>query len=294
MSFSIHAIRGAGLAALLLLVGAALPAAAQDATVKVGNQTKKAIGTVTKLEAGDVACYVSLKDDQGVAFDELADFEVCEQKPSIKGKRVALSYALGKVMADSCQGDPGCKKTRTVAMVSSAKIIGVKSASGDASPRPAAAAGQTSFCTPNETVIFACRTGPKLVSVCASKDAGRGKGSLQYRFGKPDSPEPLEMTLPESMIPPAKAASGEAVPFAGGGGSWLRFRKGEYGYVVYSGIGKWGPKGETREKQGLVVERAGKQIASLKCSGRLISELGPDWFEKAGVQGNNQDFDFPD
>ena len=95
---------------------------------------------------------------------------------------------------------------------------------------------------------------------------------------------------------PPKAATGTNVPFAGGGGAWMRFRKGEYAYVAYTGIGKWGPKGETATKAGIVVERGGKAIATLRCKGAdAAGEMGPVWFEKAGVKaGPDEDFDFPD
>jgi hypothetical protein len=264
---------------LAALAAGTLPAFAQSpGTVKIGKETKKTSGTLTELQAGDVACYLTLKDDRGAEFSELGDFAICE-KTSLVGKRVTLSYSLGNVMADECQGNPDCTKTRRVALVTAMTAA--------ATPKSGAQA-QTSFCTPLETVVFACRTGSKLVSVCASE------GSLQYRFGKPDTREPLEITLPESPAKPGKAASGESVPFSGGGGSWLRFHKGQYAYVVYTGIGKWGPKGETREKQGVVVEKDGKLAAQLRCSGKLTSELRPDWFEKAGVVSNGEEFNFPD
>ena len=101
---------------------------------------------------------------------------------------------------------------------------------------------------------------------------------------------------PAAQMPPPQAASGESVPFAGGGGAWLRVatKSNNIAFTVYTGIGKWGPKGETREKQGLVVERGGKTIAHLKCSNAPISELGPDWFEKAAIQSKDEDFLFPD
>jgi hypothetical protein len=165
-----------------------------------------------------------------------------------------------------------------------------------AAPLAFAKAPAESFCTPQEEVIFACRTGAKLVSVCASKDASPTKGSVEYRFGKPDPKAPLELKLPEAPMLPPKAATGTNVPFAGGGGAWMRFRKGEYAYVAYSGIGKWGPKGETATKAGIVVERGGKAIATLRCKGGdAAGEMGPDWFGKAGIQaGPGEDFDFPD
>jgi hypothetical protein len=198
---------------------------------------------------------------------------------------VRLSYALDKVMADSCQGNPSCTKTQTVALVKT--LTALPSISSTAK-------GQSSFCSTQEVVVFACRTDAKMVSVCASKGASAKRGYLQYRFGKPDAPDPLELVWPEGEVPPVLAASGESVPFAGGGGSWLRFQKGSYAYVVYSGIGKWGPKGETREKQGIVVERGGKTIAHLKCTAAIENQLGPDWFERVGIKvKENEEFLLP-
>jgi hypothetical protein len=157
-----------------------------------------------------------------------------------------------------------------------------------------ATSSRVSLCTPVENVVFACRTGAKMVSVCASKDAGPAQGYLQYRFGKPDSAGPVELILPDARVAPAKAANGGSEGYSGGGGAWLRFSKGDFAYTVYSGIGNWGPKGEKRVKEGLLVERGGKQAANLACTGKLTSELGPDWFEKVGVARGDQEFFFPD
>lgn len=284
--------RMAGVLLLATLVAAPLMARAQEVpTVKIGQATKKTVGTVTATNSGDIACYLTLKDDRGVVFEEMADFEICDQKPPLKGKRVTLTYSLQKVMSDECQGDPACKKTRTVALVTAARVITAGSTTGTGA-KPAAQ--RTSFCTPAETVVFACRTGAKMASVCASKDSGP-KAYLQYRFGKLDGSEPLEQVLPEGgQVAAARAANGESVPFSGGGGAWLRFRKGQFTYTVYTGIGNWGPKGEKRTKSGLHIEHAGKPLATLKCQEEPISLLGPDWFEKAGVKPGNEDFDFPD
>lgn len=277
---------------LATLLAAPLMARAQEVpTVKIGQATKKTVGTVTATNSGDIACYLTLKDDRGAVFEEMAEFEICDQKPPLKGKRVTLTYSLQKVMSDECQGDPACKKTRTVALVTAARVITAGSTTGTGA-KPAAQ--RSSFCTPAETVVFACRTGAKMASVCASKDSGP-KAYLQYRFGKLDGSEPLEQVLPEGgQVAAARAANGESVPFSGGGGAWLRFRKGQFTYTVYTGIGNWGPKGEKRTKSGLHIEHAGKPLATLKCQEEPISLLGPDWFEKAGVKPGNEDFDFPD
>lgn len=271
---------------LATIVAMTLPAqASAQETVKVGQETKRAFGTIVALNAGDTACHLKLKDDRGAAFEEMARFEICEQR-ALLGKRVALAYVQQAVMSPDCQGDPACRKTRTVALVSAAKPV--------AMTQTAKEPVQASFCTSEESVVFACRSGAKMVSVCASKPAGPNRGYLQYRFGKADSPEPLEMILPEARLPPPKVATGENVAFSGGGGSWLRFPKAPLAYTVYSGVGKWGPKGEVREKSGVVVERQGKAIATLKCTGKPAGELGPDWFERMGIKANGQDFEFPD
>ena len=75
----------------------------------------------------------------------------------------------------------------------------------------------------------------------------------------------------------------------------MRLCQGPITRPVYSGSGKWGPNGEIRAKAGGAVDKAGKRIAVLKCNNpKAVSELGPDWFEKAGVKSGGQDFEFPD
>ena len=235
---------------------------------------KQTAGTLLNTENGDVACYLTLRDKRGAEFMELGDFDICFQKPSPIGKLVQLEYGVDNVIAESCQGNPDCGKSDRVALVTRA--------------RPAA------LCSGTETVVFACRAGAKLASVCASKDASRTAGYLEYRFGKADPGDPPELVLPDSRTVPARAATGDNVAFSGGGGSWLRFRKGDHAYVAYSGIGKWGPKGETREKQGVVVERGGKAIAHVKC-GELVETLAPADYEKLGITtAKGESFAFPD
>jgi hypothetical protein len=159
---------------------------------------------------------------------------------------------------------------------------------------PASGHSQTSLCAETEQVLFSCRANGKMVSVCASSDAGPGRGYLQYRFGKAGSSGPLELALPQTQVPPDQAANGASEGYSGGGGAWLRFFNGPITYTVYSGIGNWGPRGEKRTKEGVVVERAGQQLAKLPCSNNPVGVMGPDWFEKAGVVRGGQEFYFPD
>lgn len=73
-----------------------------------------------------------LHDEQGKAFIEAADFDICFQRPSLIGKRVSLKYKMANVMAESCQGEPECKKSDRIALVVEAKIL-----SGKAEMQPA-------------------------------------------------------------------------------------------------------------------------------------------------------------
>ena len=58
-----------------------------------------------------------------VEFIEVGTFELCNQKPPLKGKRVALAFSLEVIQASTCYGDPKCKKTETVPLVVGVKIL---------------------------------------------------------------------------------------------------------------------------------------------------------------------------
>ncbi len=271
--------------AIVLLASTVHPG--EGTTVKVGNETKPAVATITALQAGDVACYLTLRDEAGKTSEEMAEFEVCETQAELRGRRARLTWTIGNVLADECQGSPDCGKTKRVALVASAKPIGQPLGAKPVEP-PA------SFCTSGETVVFACPAARKLVSVCATRGASATRGTLQHRFGAADGSAPLEIAIPETDAVPPKAASGAVVPFSGGGGSWLRFRRGAHAYVVYSGIGNWGPNGAKREKQGVTVEKDGRAVAQVRCTGKLTSALGPDWLAAVGITDRGEDFDFPE
>lgn len=280
----------AGGAAMLL--STSLWAQAGGATVKVGKDTKITRGTVTKLEAGDVACYVTLKDESGKTVEEKGNFEVCDDA-KYKGKKVELSWTLAKLMSPDCQGDTSCTKTITVPLISAMKVAGAGAANTPAKAAAPASSKQTSYCTPSEQVVFACQMGKKLVSVCADPKSTAKTGMLQYRFGNPAEPA-LELMWPESYLPPSKVASGASFPLSGGGGMWLRIPKGDHAYVVYSATGKFGPGGAVASRAGLTVERKGKPIAQLKCTSKDIGELSPQWMEKMGITDQKQDFELPE
>ena len=139
-----------------------------------------------------------------------------------------------------------------------------------------------SFCSTAEVAVFHCPTrGGKQVSVCASRTATAQTGTLQYRFGKRGGAP--EIRLPATPTSPARSASADTLMFSGGGGAWPRFRSGEHTYTVFTAMGRWGAGGVHAEKEGVVVERRGRQVAFLPCEDIAEGQLGPELFDKLGL-----------
>ena len=149
-----------------------------------------------------------------------------------------------------------------------------------------------SLCAQDEALIFTCPVaGQKLLSICASRQYGPDLGFLQYRYGPADKPE---MLIPAVATAPAKAAKSGLWSFSGGGGAYIQFINGKTAYYVYSAIGKWGKKGKTAAKAGVAVEKDGKLVSRIRCMAPEISELGPDFFGKAGLSEVENEIDVPE
>jgi hypothetical protein len=101
----------------------AAKAGAVPGTVVVGGETKRTTGTIVRMENGDIACYLHLKDERGADFTELGDFDLCLQEKRLVGRRVALTYQAGSVQSEECQGDPDCRKSKKIPLVVGAKVI---------------------------------------------------------------------------------------------------------------------------------------------------------------------------
>ena len=141
-----------------------------------------------------------------------------------------------------------------------------------------------SHCTSDEMTIFNCHIGKKIVSVCA-KGNFKSLGYLQYRYGPNNSPE---LVLPKSKIFSLTNIKANTLSFSGGGGAYIRFQKDRYSYVVYTAIGKgWG------QKAGIAVEKNNKLQINLPCKDKEISELGPDFFDQAGLERDQMGFELP-
>lgn len=80
------------------------------------------VGTVSRLDVGDRACYVSLVDSKGESTLQVADFEVCEQ--DILNTEVRLTYEPANINAASCQGNLDCQKSDRVLLITRAEPTG--------------------------------------------------------------------------------------------------------------------------------------------------------------------------
>lgn len=142
-----------------------------------------------------------------------------------------------------------------------------------------------SLCFVDEAVVFSCSsTKGKTISLCSSSVFTETDGYLQYRYGVIG--EIPELIFPKIQEHPKQYFLSGTVPFSGGGATYIKFSRGDYIYTVFTGLGKgW-------EKEGVVVNKSGKQIAYVSCDGPLISKLGPALFEDMALQKDPLEFDF--
>ena len=97
-----------------------LPAAALGvllAGAAVAQQPGKpgpARGTVLAAQAGDLACYLTIRDEAGQAADWMAGFELCEPGAARPGQAYAIAWEEGRVLHPDCQGDAACGRSLQV------------------------------------------------------------------------------------------------------------------------------------------------------------------------------------
>ncbi len=92
------------------------------AQTTVAGQTVPTRAVVTDVVAGDRACTLTLRTDAGTSTTVFGDFSLCETD-GLMGRRIQIEYAPDDVLAASCDGDPTCLETETVAMAVAADRI---------------------------------------------------------------------------------------------------------------------------------------------------------------------------
>ena len=64
-----------------------------------------------------------MRNEKNIEFIEIGLFPICTQKPPLKGKQVELAYGMETIQAGDCYGDPKCKRTETIPVVTAVKIL---------------------------------------------------------------------------------------------------------------------------------------------------------------------------
>ena len=95
----------------------------KDGVIKIGTEFKQTKGRVTDVDKGDNGCYLTLRNEKNNEFIEVGLFPICMQKPPLTGKQVELTYAIETIQAGDCYGDPKCKRTETIAVITAVKIV---------------------------------------------------------------------------------------------------------------------------------------------------------------------------
>ncbi len=281
---------------------AALPAAAED-TVSIGNMTKHAFGTPVSFQDGDRACLITFEDDRGRAFRELADFELCAQEKSLKGKRLALTYKATRVQSPSCQGDPDCKK-------SDLRRPGRCGEADDhQEPRlrrplpvpppqssPADAGGQAVLLHAgrNGRLLLLHQPGQARVGLCVQRcRAEQRLPAVPHRQSRgEDAAGPHPPGRPDPAAAGSQRRHALLLRWRGRLAARLDERRSPSSSIPASATG--GRAARPGRKPASPSSATARMVANLKCTGKPISLLGPDWFTKAGIKSDGQDFDLPE
>lgn len=144
--------------------------------------------------------------------------------------------------------------------------------------------GRPSHCTAAEKTLYACATGKKLLSICASKDFSAVSGYVQYRFGPKGKPE---LSWPPIQNNSRKDIQIGQSRYARGVTSFVRFNKGSYQYIVFDSFGA-----ETESKAGVVVQKDGKKIASLLCTSDYKVNNLEDFIAKQYGLSRDDEYEF--
>jgi biopolymer transport protein ExbD len=78
------------------------------------------VATVKNMVNGDLMCYVTLVDQNGIQKQVGATFEICEQKNAFLNKKVNLVYR--QVSVNDCQSIEPCGKTRRQSLIVQMKL----------------------------------------------------------------------------------------------------------------------------------------------------------------------------
>ncbi|MFM2061703.1 MAG: hypothetical protein RLZZ507_1373 [Cyanobacteriota bacterium] len=97
----------------------------KSAPQSISNNTTKnkspQIGTVKELVNGDLLCYVTLVDDQGVENRVGASFEICAEERKFLDKKVRAIFTVESV--NDCESAEPCGKTRQESIITKIEVL---------------------------------------------------------------------------------------------------------------------------------------------------------------------------
>lgn len=127
----------------------------------------------------------------------------------------------------------------------------------------------SSHCGPDEQVVFSCRIGPKIASLCASQRLTPTEGHLQYRYGPPGK---VEIQVPDRtladrariqvMRSPPSTANALAVGVESAGFTYHVFSSESVGSVSSDGMRSW------MVDSGVEVRKGQTTVFSKHCTGQ--------------------------
>ena len=192
-------------------------------TPKAGEGQPK-VGTIKTIEQGDLACYVTLIDEQGKQHNISADFDICPQKEQFINKKVKLSYDI--LNFNDCQSIEPCGKTKKESAIVKMEVIG-GSKTGKSS-------GDTQTLSNGEWTIK--------ISNYDSWNGVNNTGNVKY-YGCDSKGNCLELTGGKVVCRNGKCVTG--------------WKNGEYNYAIESAITE---DGNDSQGSTLIVRQNGKVI----------------------------------
>ncbi|MDY6901355.1 MAG: hypothetical protein SWZ49_25255, partial [Cyanobacteriota bacterium] len=87
----------------------------------VAGKGQPKVGTIKRIEQGDLACYVNLIDEKGKEHNISADFEICADKDQFINKKVKISYEI--LNFNDCQSNEPCGKTKKESAIVKMEVI---------------------------------------------------------------------------------------------------------------------------------------------------------------------------
>ncbi len=192
-------------------------------TPKAGKGQPK-VGTIKRIEQGDLACYVTLIDEQGKEHNINASFEICPQKEQFINQKVKLSYDI--LNFNDCQSNEPCGKTKKESAIVKMEVVG--------DSKSAKSSGDTRTLSNGEWTIK--------LSNYNSWNGVNNTGNVKY-YGCDSKGKCLELTGGKVSCRDGKCVTG--------------WKNGNYAYIIESAITE---DNDNSQPSTLIVRQNGKVI----------------------------------